>query len=151
LQYINDKIVDVKAALDGVRDIVAEMMAENADLLGKLRDFMRAHAVIHARVIEGKQEQAAKFADYFDHQEPIAKVPSHRALAMLRGRNEEFLTLDIEVGEETGVPAPILNLIAQNYQMGAALPGDVFLRNIAGWAWRVKCHGLIIPDSFMLS
>jgi len=136
--YLNDNILDVKAALDGVRDIVAEMMAENADLLGKLRDFMRAHAVLHARVIEGRQEQAVKFADYFDHSEPIAKVPSHRALAMLRGRNEEFLTLDIEIGEETGVPAPILDLIAQNYQMGTALPGDVFLRNVAGWAWRVK-------------
>jgi len=138
LGFLNDKIVDVKSALDGVRDILAELMAENAELIGKLRDEMRKNAVIRAQVIEGKEEVGAKFADYFDYSEPIAKVPSHRALAMLRGRNEEILTLDVDMEiEREGHPLAI-TMIAQSYNIGHILMGDLFLRKVAQWAWRVK-------------
>src|SRR3546814_1521069 len=74
-------------ALEGARDIVAETICENADLLGRLRNHMRAGAQLKARVVAGKQEAGAKFADYFDHTERWATAPGHRALAMLRGWN----------------------------------------------------------------
>ncbi|MBH9988659.1 RNA-binding transcriptional accessory protein [Bartonella sp. W8098] len=137
--YINDKIADVKAALDGVRDIIAETMAENAELIGNLRHYMQSHAFIHAKVIAGKEEEGAKFSDYFDHREKWSTVPSHRALAMFRGRNEEVLNVDIEVDED--IPngeKPVIKLIKQAYQIGDQLPGDIFLVSVALWAWRVK-------------
>ncbi|WP_297322086.1 Tex family protein [uncultured Bartonella sp.] len=137
--YINDKVTDIKEALDGARDIISEMMAENAELVGKLRHYMLTNAFIHAKVISGKEQAGAKFADYFDHREKWANVPGHRALAMFRGRNEEFLDVDIEVDEEfAGCEKPVLKLIKQTYNIGSKLPGDMFLENVALWAWRVK-------------
>ena len=87
----------MKAALEGARDILCETIAENAELVGRLRNYMKDKAHLRASVIEGKQEAGAKFSDYFDHVERWAQIPSHRALAMLRGRNEGILSLDIEV------------------------------------------------------
>ncbi|MBH9983167.1 RNA-binding transcriptional accessory protein [Bartonella sp. B10834G6] len=137
--YINGKIADIKAALDGARDIIAETMAENAELIGNLRYYMQSHAFIHATVIAGKEQEGAKFSDYFDHREKWSTVPSHRALAMFRGRNEEILNVDIEVDED--IPngeKPVIKLIKQAYQIGNQLPGDIFLVNVVLWAWRVK-------------
>lgn len=137
--YINDKISDVKAALDGARDIIAETMAENAELIGNLRHYMQSHAFIHAKVIAGKEQEGAKFSDYFDHREKWSTVPSHRALAMFRGRNEEILNVDIEVDDD--IPngeKPVIKLIKQAYKIGNQLPGDIFLVTVALWAWRVK-------------
>jgi len=91
--------------------------------------------------MEGKEEQGAKFSDYFDHSEAWANVPSHRALAMFRGRNEDVLSLDIEMPTEeaAGSPAsPIDAMIAAAFNIGATLPGDRWLRDVAGWTWRVK-------------
>ncbi len=88
--YITPEVPDVKAALDGARDIIAEGFAENAELIGNLRNYLKDKAVQHSRVIDGKQEAGAKFSDYFDHAERWATVAGHRALAMLRGRNEDF-------------------------------------------------------------
>src|SRR5690554_3138050 len=99
-QYLSEAMPDAKAALEGARDILAERFAEDAELIGKLRDHMERNAVLRAKVIDGKQDQGAKFADYFDHAEPWAKVPSHRALAMLRGRNEDVLTVELELDAE---------------------------------------------------
>src|SRR3954470_2803155 len=90
---ITADVPDVKTALEGARDIVAEGFAENADLLGKLRAHMRGAALLKARVVDGKQATGEKFSDYFDHSERWATAPGHRALAMLRGWNEEVLTL----------------------------------------------------------
>jgi len=84
--YVQGEVADVKAALEGARDIVAETMTENADLLGRLRDYMRQNAIFRAKVVDGKQAAGEKFSDYFDHFERWATVPGHRALAMLRGR-----------------------------------------------------------------
>ena len=95
--YINADVPDVKAALEGARDIVAEAISENADLIGRLRNDMKDRAVLYSKVVEGKENAGEKFADYFDHFERWATVPGHRALAMLRGWNEEMLTLSIEV------------------------------------------------------
>lgn len=137
--YVTEEVPDVKAVLEGARDIISEQFAQNAELLGRLRAHLRSRAVVHARVVDGKQDAGAKFSDYFDHAEKWAGVPSHRALAMLRGRNEEVLTLDIEVDlDDTSPIKPVVQLIAQAYGIGARLPGDAWLMEVAGWTWRVK-------------
>ncbi len=137
--YVQGEVADVKAALDGARDIVAEGFAENADLLGALRAYMKDRAVLRSRVVEGKEAAGAKFSDYFDHSERWAAVAGHRALAMLRGRNEDFLSLDIEVDADDPSPVkPVERKIAAAYAIGATLPGDRWLMEVAGWAWRVK-------------
>ena len=139
--YLNDDIPDVKAALDGARDIVVEQMAENADLVGRLRTYMKDRATLRAKVIAGKEEAGAKFSDYFDHTERWATAPSHRALAMLRGRNEEVLSVDIEVdADDTSAVKPAVRMVASAYQIGGSLPGDKWLLEVAGWAWRTKLY-----------
>lgn len=104
LSYVREEVADVKAALEGARDILSEQFAENADLVGKLRTYMKDRAFLRSRVVDGKQESGAKFSDYFDHAERWATVAGHRALAMLRGRNEEFLSLDIEIDADDASP-----------------------------------------------
>ncbi|EKF20273.1 Tex family protein [Nitratireductor pacificus] len=137
--YLTDDVPDTKAALEGARDILAEQFAENADLVGRLRNHMKERAVLRARVVEGKEEAGAKFSDYFDHSERWANVPSHRALAMLRGRNEDVLSLDLEVdADDTGPLKPAVGMVAAAYGIGNALAGDRWLLEVAGWAWRVK-------------
>ena len=81
-------VADVKAALDGAKYILMERFAEDASLLDKLRSFLKQEAILSARVIAGKEEEGAKFRDYFEHDEPLKSMPSHRALAIFRGRNE---------------------------------------------------------------
>lgn len=137
--YITEKVVDVKAALEGARDILSEQFAENADLIGRLRAYMKERAFLRSRVADGKQEAGAKFSDYFDHVERWATVPSHRALAMLRGRNEEVLFLDIEVdADNTSTIKPVEQMVADTYGIGRHHPGDQWLMGVATWAWRVK-------------
>ncbi|TPJ44297.1 RNA-binding transcriptional accessory protein [Mesorhizobium sp. B2-5-4] len=139
LAYVTEEVADTKAALDGARDILSEQFAENADLVGKLRGYMKERAFLRARVVDGKQEAGAKFSDYFDHVERWSTAPSHRALAMLRGRNEEVLSLDIEVDADDASPVkPVERMIANAYAIGASLPGDRWLMEVAGWTWRIK-------------
>ncbi|MER9767474.1 RNA-binding transcriptional accessory protein [Mesorhizobium sp. M0189] len=137
--YVEEEVADAKAALEGARDILSEQFAENADLVGKLRAYMKERAFLRSRVVDGKQEAGAKFSDYFDHVERWANVPSHRALAMLRGRNEEVLSLDIEVDADDASPVkPVERMIADAYAIGRQLPGDRWLMEVAGWTWRIK-------------
>ncbi|MGW6780361.1 Tex family protein [Brucella pseudogrignonensis] len=138
-QYVTGEVADVKAALEGARDIIAEGFTENAELIGNLRNYLKDRAVLRSRVVDGKQEAGAKFSDYFDHSERWANVAGHRALAMLRGRNEDFLSLDIEIdADDTSPVKPVERKIAAAYNIGATLPGDRWLMEVAGWAWRVK-------------
>ena len=137
--FITADVPDVKTALEGARDIIAEGIAENADLLGKLRNYMKANATLKATVVDGKQEAGAKFSDYFAHQERWATAPGHRALAMLRGWNEEVLTLNIEVDTDAVSPnKPVERMITAAYDIGASRPGDRWLTEVASWTWRVK-------------
>ena len=137
--YINDKVPDVKAALEGARDIVSEQFAEDADTVGRLRSYMKERAFVRSRVAEGKQESGAKFSDYFDHVERWATVPSHRALAMQRGRNEEVLNVEIEVdADDTSAVKPVEQMLADAHGIGRKLPGDVWLMSVVSWTWRVK-------------
>jgi uncharacterized protein len=92
----NPGVPDVKAALEGARQILMEQFAEDAELLGQLRNHLQEQAVLVSKVVEGKETEGAKFRDYFDYQEPFNKVPSHRALALFRGRKEEFLRVSLK-------------------------------------------------------
>ncbi|MFG1302403.1 Tex family protein [Xanthobacter sp. V3C-3] len=139
--FLTEQVADIKAALDGARDILVEAFAENAELVGSLRAHMKTGAVLKAKVAEGKEEAGAKFRDYFDHSEKWATAPSHRVLAMLRGRNEEMLTLDLVVDEDATTPVkPAERIVAQAYDIPLAngAPADGFLLEVARWAWRVK-------------
>ncbi|OQW95159.1 MAG: RNA-binding transcriptional accessory protein, partial [Beggiatoa sp. IS2] len=88
-------INDTKQALDGARQILMEKFAEDAELLGKLREYLWEHARLKSKMVDGKQEEGAKFSDYFDYHEPLKEIPSHRALALFRGRNEGILQLNL--------------------------------------------------------
>ena len=137
--FLAEAVPDARAALEGARDILAEGLAENAALLGRLRHHMAQVGRLAARLVAGKAAEAAKFADYFAHSEPFAAAPSHRVLAMLRGQNEGFLALDLEVDPD----APKGDSPAER-ACGAALlasgrgAGDIWLREASAWAWRVK-------------
>jgi uncharacterized protein len=137
--FVKDEIADVKAALEGARDIIAEDLSENAQLLGRLRDHMHQKSELVAKVADAKKENAEKFSDYFDHREPWSKVPGHRALAMLRGWNEEVLSVAIEVdAADTSTVKPAENIVAGALETRTTGAGDNWLRDVAGWAWRVK-------------
>ncbi|HAT3854888.1 MAG: Tex family protein [Serratia marcescens] len=135
-------VADVKAALDGARYILMERFAEDASLLAKVRDYLWKNAHLVSKVVEGKEEEGAKFRDYFDHHEPISQVPSHRALAMFRGRNEGVLQLALnadpqfeEAPRESQAELIIINHL--NLRLNNA-PADAWRKAVVNWTWRIK-------------
>ncbi|MFA4714379.1 Tex family protein [Vibrio vulnificus] len=144
IRYINaDKgVEDSKAALDGARAILMERIAEDANLLEKIRQYLNRHAEIVSRVLAGKEHEGEKFKDYFEHNEAISKVPSHRALAMLRGRNEGFLSLTLNADpqqEESVRQSYCETLIADHYGVTlSSAPADNWRKQVISWAWRIK-------------
>jgi uncharacterized protein len=137
--YVKDEVTDTKMALEGARDIIAEELSENADLLGRLRSHMQQKSVLVSKLADAKKENAEKFSDYFDHREPWSKVPGHRALAMLRGWNEEVLAVTIEVDADDLSPVkPAEAIVAASLETRSTGAGDQWLREVAGWTWRVK-------------
>ncbi|WP_018000276.1 Tex family protein [Paracoccus sp. N5] len=143
--YLTEAVPDVKSALDGARDILVEELSENAVLLGRLREFMQAEAIVSARVVPGKEQAGAKFSDYFAHAEKWSAIPAHRALAILRGVKEEVLTVEIAPEPETGV-ARAEGIVAQALGRLGDLPGDAWLRKMAGWCWRVRLSNTMYID-----
>lgn len=135
-------IEDAKAALDGAKQILMERFAEDPELIGQLRERLWQEGELSARVLEGKQQEGAKFSDYFEHDEKLARVPSHRALAMFRGRNEGILGLAIRLpGEEDAPVHPAQVAIAR--QVGIrdeGRPADKWLGEVVRWTWRVKLY-----------
>ncbi len=133
-------VADVKAALDGARQILMEEFAENAELLAELREYLWDNAVLHSQLIEGKAEEGAKFRDYFDYREALRQVPSHRALALFRGRNEGVLQMTLEIGDpEAPGPDPGERRVAVRFGIrDEGRPADGWLRETARWAWKVK-------------
>lgn len=132
---------DTKAVLDGAKHILMERFAENADLLARLRSYINEHAELSAKVVAGKETEGAKFRDYFEHHEALKTVPSHRALAMFRGRNEGVLTLALEIpGLDAGAPHPAEGMIAAHAGImpGQGRPADAWLAEVVRWTWRVK-------------
>ncbi|MFE9421621.1 Tex family protein [Kitasatospora sp. NPDC006697] len=142
--YVNEQVADGAAALDGARSILVERFAEDADLIGSLRERMWTRGRLVARVRDGKEQDGAKFADYFDFAEPFTKLPSHRILAMLRGEKEEVLDLDLSPyeGEQDGdLPEE------RDYEQRIAArfgvadhgrPADKWLGDTVRWAWRTR-------------
>ncbi|EQC01419.1 Tex family protein [Photorhabdus temperata] len=135
-------VADTKAALDGARYILMERFAEDAALLAKVRDYLWKNAHLVAKVATGKEEEGAKFRDYFDYHEPIAQVPSHRALAMFRGRNEGILQLSLNADPQFDEPPKESygeQIITQhlNLRLNNA-PADSWRKAVVNWTWRVK-------------
>ena len=132
-------VPDVAAALEGARQILMERFAEDPELAGRLRDHLWEHGILVSKVVEGKEEEGNKFSDYFDYREPIAKVPSHRALAFFRGRNQGVLTLDLLSGEGEDPDAVCRGLIANRFGIRhQGRPGDDWLAETVRKTWRVK-------------
>lgn len=135
-------VADSKAALDGARYILMERFAEDAGLLAKVRDYLAKNAVIVSKVIEGKETEGAKFQDYFDHQELLKNVPSHRALAMFRGRNEGILQLSLNADPdaEKGSRQSYCEEIIRDYLdvRFTGLPADKWREQVIAWTWKIK-------------
>ncbi|WP_207478437.1 Tex family protein [Arenibaculum pallidiluteum] len=132
-------VADAKAALDGARQILIERFGEDAELVGRLRTIVADAGRVVARVVEEKKAEGDKFRDYFDFAEPLATVPSHRALALFRGRAQGVLDLKIEVGEPEAAPHPCEAAIAAHAGIrDLGRPADKWLAETARWAWRVK-------------
>ncbi len=144
-------VADVRAALDGARDILAEVFFENADMLEELREFLWKKAYLVSKVMPEKETDpaAAKYSDYFDYDEPIETVPSHRALAVFRGRQEGLLTVKVLLTEEEeALPVhPCQALIARAHGIkNLGRPADVWLAGVVRWCWRVKCLASVEGD-----
>ncbi|MDH0690028.1 RNA-binding transcriptional accessory protein [Stutzerimonas stutzeri] len=139
---------DVKAVLEGAKYILMERFAEDADLLAKLRDFLKHNATLSARVVPGKETEGAKFSDYFEHDEVLKNTPSHRALAIFRGRNEGILSVSLKVGDETpGSMHPGEGMIGERF--GIANQGraaDKWLAEVVRWTWKVKLYTSLETD-----
>ena len=101
--FINEKVADADAALQGARDIIAEMVNENADIRARMRKLFEQTANVKSKMLSGKEEEGMKYKDYFDFAEPVSKIPSHRMLAIMRGFMEGFLRMSIEPDEETAL------------------------------------------------
>ncbi len=143
-------VADAKAALEGARAILIERWGEDAALLGELREHLLREGLIRAKVVEGKELAGEKFRDYFDHAESLAKIPSHRLLALLRGRREEFLQLDLDPGSDAEAGHQFcegrIALHAGIDVRGRA--ADAWLRNAVRLAWRAKIHMHLLLDLF---
>lgn len=132
---------DTKAVLEGARYILMERYAEDAELLRKIREHLSQNSVLESRVIPGKEKEGAKFRDYFEHNEPLAKVPSHRALAMLRGRNEGFLSLSMNADPtaEAGQGSYCEVIISEHLGLKLGESSvDQWLKTVVTATWRIK-------------
>jgi len=143
--YLNkdEGVEDAAAALEGAKQILMEEFSEDAELVGKLRDYLWEHGVLASKVVDGKEQEGAKFADYFDFSETIKTIPSHRALALFRGRKEGVLNLELSLPEdaelkpgESGVAERMIAVQKEISDEGR--PADRWLKEVVRWAWRVK-------------
>ncbi|KIQ97837.1 Tex family protein [Lysobacter sp. A03] len=141
---------DVKAALEGARAILMERWGEDAALVGELREWLKDVGVIRARVIEGKENEGAKYRDYFDHAEPLSRIPSHRLLALLRARREEFIQLDLDPGSDADAGHAQAEARVAHHA-GVAnrnRPADAWLLNACRLTWKAKLHLHLLLDLF---
>jgi protein Tex len=158
----NPGVPDVKAALDGARQVLIEKFAEDAELIGALRAHLEEQGVIVSTVVDGKQEAGAKFRDYFDYKEQLNKVPSHRALALFRGRTEEVLRVGLKLAEELepahagqeltkAIARPNaceLKIAARFRVADQGRPADAWLKETVRWTWQVKVAWQLEADLF---
>jgi protein Tex len=144
----NPGVPDAKAALDGARQILIERFAEDAELLAQLRTHVQAQGVVVSKVAEGKEQEGAKFRDYFEYAENLAAIPSHRALALFRGRTEEMLRIFLKLPEELekaegAATAQVPNSCEMKIAVRAGIrdqgrAADAWLRDTVRWAWQYR-------------
>mgnify|MGYP000494602854 CR=1 FL=1 len=149
LEFINKDagIIDASAALDGAKQIIMEQLSEDAELLAELRERIWNKGVLHAIVVKDKQIEAAKFKDYFDYQEAINKIPSHRALALFRGRNEDLLNLTLKPGLDDKAEHQLCSqFVARHINITTTSPADTWLAETARFAWKIKLFTRIDLD-----
>ena len=147
-------IADTKAALDGAKYILMERFSEDANLLSRLRDYLWNDGTLSSRMVDGKEHEGEKFRDYFEHDEALNKVPSHRALAMFRGRNEGMLSLSIVVGsldadgrEDKTVGHPCETMVAKHWAIDdQGRAADRWLKEVIRWTWRIKLYTHLETD-----
>ena len=148
--YINEKknILDSTAALDGARQIIMENISEDAELLAELRERTWQNGILHATVVKDKEQQGEKFSDYFDYQEAINKIPSHRALALFRGRNENVLNLTLlPTKDEESAHQICAGIVAKYLDIkNTGLPAEAWLQETARLAWKIKLFTRIDVD-----
>ena len=156
-KYLSDDadnpVADIKAALEGARYILMDRFSEDSALITKVREYMLSHAVLSVKVASGKEQEGEKFSDYFDYQEPYKNIPSHRALAVFRGRNEGVLyaSLDIASDNELGFIKPMEHpceqMVAKHWGIqDQNRPADAWLIQVASWTWKIKLHTHISGD-----
>lgn len=145
--FVNSEqgVADVKAALEGAKHVLMERFSEDALLLGKLRDFLKVQGYISASVVAGKEQEGAKFRDYFEHTELLAKMPSHRALAIFRARKEGIVSVSITLAPEKGAQPvksqthPCEAMVAEHWQIkNEGRAADSWLQEVVRWTWRIK-------------
>lgn len=155
IEKADSPFADIKAVLNGARDILTEKFGEDANLVAELRELLRTQGFMLARLIEGKADSGAKFSDYFEHTERFANIPSHRALAMFRGRSENVLRLDLSIDEtppEHPHRAPFNNcegrIAVHNRIADQARPADKWLLEVVRWSWRTRMSTQLQMDLF---
>jgi uncharacterized protein len=155
--YLNEEagFADEAAVLEGARNIFLERVAEQADLVGKLRDYVWEHAQLISTMVDGQENSGSKFKDYFDYTEELRKIPSHRALALFRGRGESVLRLklfvkgqdDLEKFSDMGICD---SMVANHFKLSAqGRAADSWLLESARWGWRVKLSMQIETELYM--
>ena len=142
----NPGVADTKTALEGARQILMERFAEDAGLVQSLRAYLQDHGVVESKAIAGKEQEGEKFADYFDYFEPIKAIPSHRALALFRGRREQILMVNLRLDSEAEKPKwdaphnPCESRIANQFKIkNEGRLADQWLADTVRWTWRIKC------------
>jgi protein Tex len=136
LSFVNEQVPDANAALEGARAILVERFAEDADLIGQLREAMAARGTLISKVRAGQEEKGAKFADYFEFSEPFARLPAHRVLALFRGEKEEILDLTFDPGADDAAIEAVIADRADLRDKGR--PADAWLKATVHWAWRTR-------------
>jgi uncharacterized protein len=149
-KYVNDRpaaengIPDARTALEGARDILAERFAETAELIARLRPWIWEHGVVTSKAVKGKENaEGEKFRDYYAYSEPIRTIPSHRALALFRGRSLDVLAVELTLRDEleAAVPHPCAAMIAAHFGIqDRGRSADKWLLDVCQWTWRVKAH-----------
>jgi uncharacterized protein len=141
-------VPDSAAALEGARQIIIERLSEDAELLTELRERIWHNGILHATVVAGKEQEALKFKDYFDYQEAIGKIPSHRALALFRGRNEDLLNLSLKPANEAQEAHELYaQFVAHRLNIADnTRPAEVWLAETARYAWKIKLFTRIDLD-----
>lgn len=148
--YLNEaaEIKTATDALDGAKQILMERFAEDAELVGKLREYLWDKGVLRSEVVDGQQEEGKKFSDYFEYSEAVLSIPSHRALALFRGRNEGILNLILDVPrDDERAPHPCEVMVASQFGLSdKGRAADRWLLQCAAWAWKIKLQTKLDVD-----